>query len=464
MVKFFHLERQTLRVRLTAWYMLLLALALVLFSSYLYLQLEKSLIAQLDTTLEVTASQALDKTIKREGHPAFQNNSESEGTTDRLIKTGLAVRLVDVCGTMWDGFGNYAAIPAVLPTSKGYVNLTARDTTWRVYSQPLPGNDRGWLQVAESLEPTREVSEHLLALMLLGFPLMLSIAGFGGLFLADRALRPIDRIIRTAQAISSKDFTQRIGYRGPADEVGRLATTLDRMLDRLQEAFERERHFTADAAHELRTPLTAIKGRIGVALSRSRTPAESENTLQDLEQEVNRLIRLANGLLYLSRLEQQEQLPSFSQGVDLSNLLTAFAEQMQPLAQVQHIHLDAQIAPGLLIQGNPDYLTNLVLNLLDNALKHTPPGGRVTLRSQQQGDRVEVTVQDTGIGIDDQYLPHLFDRFYRVEGARSRSTGGAGLGLAISAQIARLHGGTLSVRSFVDRGTTFMLQLPGVRR
>lgn len=464
MVKFFHLERQTLRVRLTAWYMLLLALALVLFSGYLYLQLEKSLIAQLDTTLQVTASQALDKTIAREGHPAFQNNPESQATTDRLIEAGLAVRLVDLEGKVWDGLANYSAVPLSLPTSKGYVNLTARDTTWRVYNQPLPGDDQGWLQVAGSLEPTREVSQHLLALMLLGFPLMLSIAGWGGLFLADRALRPIDRIIRTAQAISSKDFTQRIGYRGPADEVGRLATTLDRMLDHLQEAFERERRFTADAAHELRTPLTAIKGRIGVALSRSRTPAESENTLQDLEQEVDRLIRLANGLLYLSRLEQQEQLPSFSQGVDLSNLLMAFAEQMQPLAQAQHINLQVQIDPGLFIQGNPDYLTNMVLNLLDNALKHTPSGGTVTLRSQPQGDQVQVTVQDTGIGIDDKYLPHLFDRFYRVEGARSRSTGGAGLGLAIASEIARLHGGTLSVRSQIDRGTIFMLQLPAVRQ
>lgn len=461
MAKFFGWGRQTLRVRLTAWYMVLLGLVLVLFSGYLYLQLEKSLIVQLDTTLQVTASQALDKAIERNGHPAFQNNPESQAATARLIEAGLAVRLVDVRGTVWDQLGHYPVVPFSVPTAKGYLNLTAGDTTWRVYSQPfLSGNDRGWLQVAESLEPTREVSEHLLTLMILGFPLMLSIAGLGGLFLADRALSPIDRIIRTAQAISAKDFTQRIGYQGPADEVGRLATTLDRMLDRLQEAFERERRFTADAAHELRTPLTAIKGRIGVALSRSRTPVESENTLQELEQEVDRLIRLANGLLYLSRLEQQEGLPSFLEGVDLSNLLTALAEQMQPLAEMQHIHLEAQIDARLSIQGNPDYLTNLVLNLLDNALKHTPHGGTVTLKAYRQGDRVEVTVRDTGGGIDQQHLPHLFERFYRVEDARSRSTGGAGLGLAIASEIARLHGGTLSVRSTIALGTTFVLQLP----
>lgn len=450
---------RTLRSRLTAWYTLLLALALVLFSGYLYLQLEKSLIAQLDTTLQVTASQVLDKAIERDGHPAFPNNLESKAATDRLIKAGLAVRLVDSRGTVWDGFGNYAAVPPVLPTARGYANLAAGEATWRVYSQPLE-DERGWLQVAESLEPTREVSEHLLTLMLLGFPSMLSIAGLGGWFLADRALQPIDRIIRTARAISSQDFTQRIGYRDAADEVGRLATTLDRMLDSLQEAFERERRFTADAAHELRTPLTAIKGRIGVALSRSRTPAEYENTLQDLEREADRLIRLANGLLYLSRLERQDHLPSFSQEVDLSNLLAALAEQMQPLAQAQHIELDVRIVPELSIRGNPDYLTNLVLNLVDNALKHTPRGGTVALKAHRSGDRIEVAVCDTGVGIEDKHLPHLFERFYRVEGARSRSTGGAGLGLAIAAEIARLHGGTLTVRSQIDRGTTFILQLP----
>lgn len=449
---------RTLRSRLTAWYTLLLALALVVFSGYLYLQLEKSLVVQLDTTLQVTASQALDKTIERDGHPAFSQNPESQAATDRLMKAGLAVRLVDPSGTVWDELGHYPKVPHSVPTAKGYLNLTAGEATWRVYSQPLENG--GWLQVAESLEPTREVSEHLLTLMLLGFPLMLSIAGLGGWFLADRALRPIDRIIHTARAISSQDFTQRIGYRDAADEVGRLATTLDRMLDSLQEAFERERRFTADAAHELRTPLTAIKGRIGVALSRSRTPAEYENTLQDLEREADRLIRLANGLLYLSRLERQERLPSFSQGVDLSNLLAALAEQMQPLAEAQHIDLDVRIAPELSIRGNPDYLTNLVLNLVDNALKHTPTGGTVTLKAYRSGDRVEVAVCDTGVGIEDKHLPHLFERFYRVEGARSRSTGGAGLGLAIAAEIARLHGGTLTVRSQVDRGTTFILQLP----
>ncbi|MEC4982745.1 MAG: ATP-binding protein [Oscillatoria sp. PMC 1068.18] len=457
MSKFFKFGKRTLRVRLTAWYILLLALTLVLFCSYLYLQLEQSLLAQLDSTLQVTVSQTLDRLIEKNGHPGFKKTA-----ADPLAQADLAVRLIDDQGKVWDGFGNYEILPSGLPITSGYINLSRGDRTWRIYTQSLPNfeSDRVWLQVAESLEPVYQASEHLLALMWLGFPLILLIAGLGGLFLADRALRPIDRIIRTAQVISANDFTKRINYLGATDEVSRLAMTIDQMLDRLEVAFERERRFTADAAHELRTPLTVIKGRIEVTRSRDRTATEYEKTLHDLEHEADRLIRLTNGLLFLARLESQQRHPSFLQLVDLSNLLSALSEQMQPLAEVQQIELLEKVAPNLFIRGNPDYLTNLFLNLLDNAFKYTPKGGTVTVEAFQTGEQISIAVKDTGIGIDRQHLISLFDRFYRVEEARSRRTGGAGLGLAIAQQIARLHDATLTVQSQPQQGTTFYLILP----
>lgn len=461
MVKGFWLSKRTIRVRLTAWYIFLLALTLILFSGYLYLQLEKNLLAQLDTALQVTATQTLTNLIDHNGHPAFRQTSESAILTQRLIKAGLAVRLIDAQGNVLDGFGGYEGIPTLIPTKTGYANLTDHETIWRVYSQSLSlVEGEGWLQVAESLKPVYQASEHLLTLMMLGFPLVLLIASLGGLFLADQALHPIDRIIRTTQAINANDFTQRISYNGPADEVGRLAMTIDRMLDRLQVAFEYERRFTADAAHELRTPLTVIKGRLGVTLSRDRTPAEYENTLRDLERETDRLIRLTNGLLFLARLELKQIQPEFSQPVDLSNLLSILIEQMQPLAEAQEILLYEAITPDLNIYGNPDYLTNLFLNLLDNGLKYTPPGGKVSVIAKQQDDQIWVSVQDTGLGIEAKHLLHLFDRFYRVEEARSRRTGGAGLGLAIAHEIARLHGGALTVESKIGQGSRFTLRLP----
>lgn len=315
------------------------------------------------------------------------------------------------------------------------------------------------MQVAQSLNPLQTVLETLLTQTLLGLPLALALAGLGGLVLSGRALRPIERVTQTAQAVSASDLTRRINYRGPTDEVGRLAVTFDRMLDRLHMSFKRERRFTADASHELRTPLTAIKGRIGVTRSRPRTVAEYAHALADVEGEINRLIRLSGDLLYLSRLDQGEPRPPLRM-MDLGDLLDTITEQMEPLARTRNLTLHAQVAPGLAVRGDLDHLTRLFLNLLGNALKYTPSGGTITVRAEKHAREVLVAVSDTGPGIAPEHLPHLFERFYRVEADRSRQTGGTGLGLAIAREIAHWHGGTLTVASTQGDGTTFTVRVP----
>ncbi len=459
-----------LRLRLTAWYMVLLGLTLLLFSSYLYLRLEQSLLAQVDAALQVAASQALTNLDEENGRPAFQNTENSQAVARRLAQAGFAVRLIALDGTVWDGFGDYPALPVSAPTAPGYITLTRDGARWRVYSQQiqLPSSQLvgGWLQAAQSLASVDQALQSLHTQALLGLPLVLLLTGLGGLFLADRALRPIDQITRTAQAISASDLSRRIGYPGPADEVGRLATTFDRMLDRLQAAFERERRFTADASHELRTPLTALKGRIGVTLSRPRSRAEYESALRDLEQEVDRLIRLSTDLLFLARLDQGRLRRQFEQ-LDFSDLLGAIAEQIRPLAEAKGVTLIEHVPPRLSIHGDPDHLIRLFLNLLDNAIKYTPPGGQVTLSAEDKGTEVHVTVSDTGPGIPPEQRVHLFERFYRLEAARSHSDGGAGLGLAIAYEIARWHGGTLEAHSAPEQpglgrpaGAAFTVRLP----
>jgi signal transduction histidine kinase len=461
--------KQTLKVRLTIWYILLLGASLLLFSSYLYLQLQKSLLTQLDTALLVTASQTLNDLVEEDGHPAFKTTISSQALAQRLANGGFVVRLLAKDGTVWDGFGNYESLPIFFPSQVGYSNIKEHDTFWRVYSQTINSNKgdhavEGCLQVAQSLKPVAAACQHLFTLSIIGFPLVLIIAGVGGFFIVDRALRPINKIIDIAEAINPNDFNQRIGYQGLPDEVGRLATTFDRMLDRMQLAFERERRFTGDASHELRTPLTVIKGRIGVTLSRNRSAEEYENTLRDLDSEADRLIRLTNGLLFLARLAQEEQncycgtspssdaerkLPHSccTQTIDLSNLLSVLVEQMLPLADQKNIHVNENIYPDLEIKGNADYLTSLFLNLLDNAVKYTPCDEQILVEAKSQENEIQVQVINTGNAIPPEHLPHLFDRFYRVEGARSRVNGGAGLGLAIAYEISRLHGGDMTVES-----------------
>lgn len=466
MLKWLRLGKNTLQIRLTTWYVLLLGGTLIFFSSYLYVQLQKSLLNQLDTSLLVTASQTLNDLIEEGGHPVFKQTVSSQAIAQRMTRAGFAVRLLSPNGEVWDGFGHDESLPLKKPKQGGYENLKEGDETWRVYNQLVRvPNEKikliAWLQVAQSLKPLSQVSQHLLMLMLIGFPLVLMIAGVGGFLLADRALAPINKIIDTAEAISPSDFTRRIGSKGLLDEVGRLATTFDRMLDRIELAFQREKRFTADASHELRTPLTVMKGRIGVTLSRPRSPEVYETTLHELEETVDHLIRLTNGLLFLARLEQEQyrifadntdddplqkkSLIRLSNQVDLSNLLSILVEQMQMFADTKKIQLISRIEPHLSLTGNPDYLTSLFLNLLDNAIKYTPEGREVRLEAYLESEQIIVHVINTGTEITPTHLPHLFERFYRAETARSQSNRGVGLGLAIAYEITRLHGGSIQV-------------------
>ena len=458
-------EQLSLRLRLTLWYVLLLGLTMLMFSGYVYWRLQHSLMTQVDASLEMVATQALvniDTGGEDNSMPSFQNTEEMAAIVDRLGETNLIVRLVSPTGKAWAGLGYYRNVPALVPKRPGYDSVSRGKHVWRVYSFPLEapdGNAIGWLQTAQSLDSVYHALEGLREQLYWAIPLTLLLTGLGGFFLANRALRPIDRITRTAHSISATDLSRRIQYVGPRDEVGRLADTFDAMLDRLQAAFERERQFTDDAAHELRTPLTILKGRIGVALSRPRSKREYEGTLRDLEQEVDRLIRLGTDLLFLSRLDQVRLFWHWEK-VDLSGLLQVIAEQVRPIAEGKGVELSESIDSGLYVTGDQDHLIRLFLNLLDNATKYTPKGGQVRLEALQDGRDIVVSVSDTGPGIPSEAIPHIFERFFRVDADRSRETGGAGLGLAIAYEIVRQHNGHIEVQSQVGEGTTFVVFLP----
>lgn len=455
-----------LRLRLTLWYLLTFSLILLLSGFILYWQIERSLLAQIDAALQLVASQAQVNVDASNNHFAFQN-VEKIPWLSRRFSDDMGIFLLDAEGMVLDRVGNDAELHA-FPPKIGLHTYRENEDGWRVYTEPVRGQGEvisSLIQVVQSQEPAEETLMTLQFQLLWGLPLALGLAGVGGYFLASRALAPIDRITRTARAINSKDLAQRINYIGPADEVGRLAATFDGMLDRLQEGFERERRFTGDAAHELRTPLAALKGRIGVTLSQTRKPPEYTATLQEMEQQVDRLIRLSNDLLFMARLDQQ-QLSIQKERIDLDALLGALVDQVRPMAENKAIHLALTVPPQAMIQGDIDLLIRLFLNLLDNAVKYTPVSGQITVQVQETASSsVTISVSDSGPGIPPKDLPHLFERFYRVEGARSRlggtnGDGGAGLGLAIAHEIASVHGGTLKVRSTVGQGSTLIVSLP----
>ena len=260
-----------------------------------------------------------------------------------------------------------------------------------------------------------------------------------------------------AERITGSDLSGRMGPQR-SDELTRLAAAFDRMLERLDTAFQRERRFVSDVSHELRTPLTALRGRIEVTLTRPRSGPEYEDTLRGLETEVARLTRLSEDLLLLARFDRGALTPRREQ-VDLSGLLEAIAEQVRPLAEARDQALVEDVEAGLSLEADPDQLIRLFLNLLDNAVKFSDDGGKIGLTGRRDGAAITVEVSDTGGGIAPEHLGNIFDRFYRADDSRARATGGHGLGLAIAGEIARAHGGTLSASSLPGEGSTLRVTL-----
>jgi len=450
-----------MRLRLTLWYVLLMAITFTAFGVFLFARFQSSLMDTLDASLQVTVSQTVssfdpEEDLAETGRLAFEKTGANP-------TAGFTMRLVSAEGVVWDTYGNSPAVWG--RTDSGYTTqkgVEAGADEWRVLTQPILAKDGtvlGWMQAAQSLEAVTEILQDFGDQLLLGMPLVLLLAGLGGYFLANRALRPIQHIATTAQEITAHDLSRRLEYRGPADEIGQLARTFDGMLERLQEAFRRERRFTGDAAHELRTPLTVLKGQIEVTLSRPRKREEYANKLQELGTQVDRLIRLSNALLFLSRSDQN-QLAWEPAPLNLGELLPVIVEQIQPLAQERGLALEANIPTDLPTYGDTDHLTRLFLNLLDNAVKYTPPGGQITIGATRDPARTGIVIHNTGPGLAPEHLPSLFDRFYRADSDRSSETGGTGLGLAIAREIVRLHGGEIGVASMPGEGVKFTVHLP----
>jgi heavy metal sensor kinase len=446
-----------IRVRLTLWYVLLLAATFIIFAVYLVFRFQYSLVNAIDNSLQITVSQTIasldQEDIDDEDRLTFIRTDQSQ-----IQNPNFVIRLVSPQSDVLDISGNAPGISSWGPMEGGYSTQPGGENQadWRIFSQPVlnsKGEIVAWVQAAQSLSPVNDTLKELRLQLFLGIPLILLFAGLGGYFLANRALRPIRQMTETAQEITAQDLSRRLAYRGARDEIGSLARTFDQMLGRLQSSFERERRFTGDAAHELRTPLTVLKGQIEVALNRRRNPTAYETILQELAAQVERLIRLSSALLFLSRSDQK-QLSFNPTMVDLSELLDVLVEQFQPLALEKELKIEKNIPEGLAVFGDSDHLIRLFMNLLENALKYAPPGGQITVAATKGPTETRVIMHNTGIGIPQEHLPHLFDRFYRVESDRSSQTGGTGLGLAIAREIVRLHRGDIEVQSEPGRGVT----------
>jgi heavy metal sensor kinase len=346
-----------------------------------------------------------------------------------------------------------------------FSTIQVEGETIRVFSTPIVrgGVVEGVIQLAYPLGEQLRLTDGLIRTLLTLIPVALVVAGLAGIFLTGRTLRPVRELTHAAAQIGEKDLSRRLVVTGQ-DEFAELATTFNGMIARLEQGFQRlgtayeqQRRFTADASHELRTPLTRIKASASLALSEERPAGDYRRALQVVDQAADAMNRLIQDLLLLARADA-EQLRLQMGPVEVATL---FRRAIESVPQKPSVPIRVELPKGqLAVRGNLDMLVRLLVNLLENSLRHTPAGGQIILRGREQESTVTLEISDTGEGIPREHLPHVLDRFYRVDHARTRFQGGTGLGLAICQSIVRAHGGELTIDSDVGRGTTVSVTLP----
>lgn len=472
------LSNRHVRTRLTAWYLLIFGIILVGFSIGIIVLLERSLESGVTDNARERMGTLVAILEVEDGQPRFPDSVVAATTFDEFDDDDddpieaqdeePFARTYDTDGNMVSNAGANPVLPhpesmiaTALEGRSNSATIGQGEDSFRVLVWPVTvdGTVIGAIEVGQPREDLVETVDELIDIIIIAIPLTLLAATAGGWLLARRALQPVDRITRTARQISAEDLSRRLDLDLPDDEFGRLARTLDEMIERLETAFQRQRQFTADASHELRTPLTALKGHIEVTREHSRSTEDYQDVLARIGRDVDRLISLVQRLLVLARADSG-QIPVEFERIPAAQLIEAATEQFDPQASQRDISLSVTPGPDVMLLVDQSLMLQLLMNLIDNALRHTSDEGSITVRWGQTGTHLEIDVEDTGTGIAPEDLPYIFDRFYRADRVRSRREGSAGLGLSISQWIARAHDGWISVRSEPGRGACFTVHLP----
>ena len=456
-----------IRTRLTLWFVSALAVVLLLYSSvacfFLLRDLRSQLVRHAIQDLETVEgllhfSQQGQLTLREDYH----NNPESKHVLERLLEVrsidGQVLFRNDLLGqrslgdTLLPGEGEGGYSPREHTLADGMrVQLVSRRHA--IDGRPTI------IRVAFSEDPLRSQFRSNLTDLLLPLPLILVIAGVGGYLLASRFLKPIQQIARQAEAITSDRLNERLPVNASDGELADLSRAFNSVLIRLEQSFEQLRRFTSDASHELRTPLAAIRSVGEVGLQKDATSAGYRDIIGSMLEEANKLTRLVDSLLTIARADAgQIQLDRAL--VSATEIAKGCASLFEALLEENGQRLEMDVAGNPLLYGDRLLLRQALVNIVDNAIKHTPRGGTITIRVRQDNSHVFLEVEDTGPGIPQNQLLRVFDRFYRVEEGRSRDSGGTGLGLSIAEWNVRLHGGHVTVQSEPGRGSLFVIVLP----
>lgn len=456
---------RTLRTRLTLWHLFILSGTLTLFAGLLYAWLSNSLVRHHDRELARDADRFASRLAGSETRvdPSTALNSENAAGELLMIRNASgnlsyrSPRLAAIEPTIGRHTALVHAAALGLDGEQFFTADLERFGRVRFICVPLPGSPRVYLQLGR---PLGDVDQTLRAIALASgvlVPIVLLLTGFGGSVIARRALRPLESINETIQAIQATDLTRRIEVHPRDDELERLVGTLNHLLARMEGAFASLREFAADASHQLQTPLTVMKGSLELARASQREPAD-ERLLADLADEVRHLTAVVEDLRSLSLADARPALETAAP-LDLSETLREAAEIIEALGELKGVCVSTRIEPRLRVWGDSVRMKQLLLNLGENAIKYTSEGDAVDLDLARNGADVVLRVRDTGPGISEEDLPHVFDRFYRGAGSDQFPTG-TGLGLAIAKRIVEAHGGSITAASRPGAGAEFMIRLP----
>ncbi len=455
---------RSFRAQLTAWYLLFFVGLLVCFCGFLYALLARNLRDRLDGSLAEQAETAagLFRSELAEHGGALVPSAQEALEELRLPSTGLAMfadgRMLAVSRPEFFPAGRVEGLLGAERVYRTFAEVGRHGT--RVVVEPFrAGGQNCEVAAAESLDALAGQLEALRRVYFAALPFAFLLAGLGGYLLAAKSLQPVVAMADQAERITARELDRRLEVKRAKAEFARLATVFNELLARLERSFASMREFAADASHELRTPLAVIRGEADVALSQNRPAAEYRESLRIIQDEARRLSRLVDDLLNLARADagpRQLHLEEFY----LNDLLEECYRWAQPVAKQKQVQLAFSAAGDVSFRGDQELLRRMVRNLLENAIRYTPAGGSVRLHREANGPEARITVADTGIGIPDEAVGRVFERFYRVDQARSRAEGGFGLGLAIVKWIAESHQGSVSVRSRAGEGSTFTVTLP----
>ncbi len=481
-------------LQLSVIYAVLLALTLSLLGAFLYIWLNGFLVDNTAGRLTRGRDLALAQQTHRDGPHGFEQPgppilsiADYTNFTRGLSGTDVAVTVVDAQGLVMasaqSAVSEIAPHASVLPTGWADTLIAHQQGQWwvvtdkggkrwvalvtpigRILTQDGSQGTQVFLEQAASLDTADAVLNNMRLFLVLGTIAGTILGVIAGLALTRTVLRPLDKMVRTAEAIADGDLARRVHMPEGRNEIARLGASFDHMVNRLAAALEAQRRFVADASHELRTPLTSLQGLSEMLLMGADRGDSGtvQRTVRGMHNELGRMGRLVNDMLTLSRVDSTA--PTSFVTIDASRLLAEIAEQMAPVAEARGLRLDLRCYGPVFVQAEPDRLKQVVLNLVDNALRYSPQGSAVQMAValDPATGLARIEVQDTGPGIAPEDLPHIFDRFYRGDLSRARATGNTGLGLAIARAIVETHGGAIEAHSSPGEGALFRVTLPEV--